>query len=79
MLLDRSRRRPVRHFEWRVRLFGVGAILAVVGMYADEAWLIYLAIVVLAVGILLRFAPGRGDRGWPNGHRSGEEDAKPGH
>lgn len=78
MLLDRSRRRPVSHFKWRVRLFGAGAILAVVGIYADASWLINLAIAVLAVGILLRFAPGRGGRGPSNVDGASDEDAEPG-
>lgn len=56
---DRSRNRPVEHLEWRVRLLGAGAILAVVGMYFDEAWLIWVAIGILVVGLLMRFVPGR--------------------
>jgi len=53
----RRARGPVRHLEWRIRLFGVGAILAVVGMAAAQPWLINVAIVVLVIGVLLRFAP----------------------
>ena len=79
MLLDRSRRRPVSHFKWRVRLFGAGAILAVVGIYTDVSWLINLAIAVLAVGILLRFAPGPGGRGPSNRDGASDEDAELGH
>ena len=78
MLLDRSRRRPVSHFKWRVRLFGAGAILAVVGIYTDVSWLINLAIAALAVGILLRFAPGLGGRGPSNMDAASDEDAEPG-
>ena len=79
MLIDRSRRRPVSHFKWRVRLFGVGAILAVVGIYTDVSWLINLAIAVLAVGILLRFTPGRGGRGLSTVDGASDEDAGSGH
>ena len=50
----------VRHLEWRVRLFGAGAILALVGMAADAEWLVNVAIGVLVVGFLLRFVPERG-------------------
>ena len=78
MLLDRSRHRPVRHFRWRVRLLGLGAVLAVVGMYVDAAWIINLAIIVLAAGILLRFVPARDDRDGITGHGSSEEDGEPG-
>lgn len=53
----------VRHLEWRVRLFGAGAILAVVGMAADAEWLVNVAIVVLVVGFSLRFVPERGGEG----------------
>jgi uncharacterized membrane protein len=59
-------RGPVRHLEWRIRLFGVGAILAVVGMAAEQPWLINLAIVVLVIGVLLRFLPEQ--------RRAGDED-----
>jgi hypothetical protein len=50
-------RGPVRHLVWRIRLFGVGAILAVVGIAAEQAWLIDVAIVVLVIGVVLRFVP----------------------
>jgi len=63
MLIDRSRDRPIRYFEWRVRLFGVGAILALAGMYAEQGWMINLAIVILFAGMLLRFLPDRGGGG----------------
>ena len=57
VFIDRSPERPVRFLEWRVRLFGAGAILAVAGMAAEMGWLIWIAIVVLLVGFLLRFVP----------------------
>jgi hypothetical protein len=58
MLIDRRRERPVRHLEWRVRLFGAGAIMAIVGIATEQNWLINVAIAVLAAGVLLRFLPG---------------------
>ena len=59
MFIDRSRDRPVRHLEWRVRIFGAGAILALVGMWAQWRWLITVALAVLLLGFLLRFLPPR--------------------
>ncbi len=61
MLTDRSRDRSGRHLEWRVRLFGAGAVLAVVGMFTEQGWLIDLAIVVLLAGFALRFVIGEPD------------------
>lgn len=55
MRVDRSRDRPVRHLEWRVRLLGVGAVLAVAGMVLDNAWMVNAAIGVLLVTFALRF------------------------
>jgi hypothetical protein len=60
MKVDRSRERPVRHLEWRVRLLGVGAILALAGIYFDSSWMVNGAIVILLIGFALRFAPDRG-------------------
>ena len=57
MLIDRRKDRPVRHLEWRIRLFGVGAIMAVVGIATEQSWLINVAIAVLAAGVLIRFLP----------------------
>jgi hypothetical protein len=58
MLIDRRRDRSVRRLELRVTLFGVGAILALVGMATEQPWLINVAIAVLAVGVFVRFLPG---------------------
>lgn len=58
--LKRASDREVRHLEWRIRIFGSGAILAVLGMYFDMSWMIWLAIVVLVLGLGLRFLPGSG-------------------
>lgn len=58
--------RPVRRLEWRMWLFGTGAVVALIGMASGQAWIIYLAIVLLAVGLVSRFIPhggGHGGRG----------------
>lgn len=43
------------HLEWRIRLFGAGAIIGMVGIFADVRWMIWIAIAVLVAGFLLRF------------------------
>jgi len=53
--LTRSRKRSLKHLEWRVHLFGVGALLALVGISLQLSWLIYTAIAVLVAGVALRF------------------------
>lgn len=75
--LDRSRTAG-RYLEWKVRIFTVGAVLAMVGMYLEEPWMTGLAIVVLLGGFVLRFLPGMdvddgfdGDEGETNGHHAG--------
>jgi hypothetical protein len=57
------RSRSAGHLEWRIRLFGVGAIVGLAGMYARIRWMIWIALAVLAVGFLLRFLPARGTDG----------------
>ena len=44
--------------EWKIRLFSVAAVLSLVGIYFDERWVIGLAIIVLSLGMVLRFVPG---------------------
>lgn len=52
--LDRDRRAGP-WLEWKVRLFTVGAVLALAGIYLEESWMVYAAIAVLAAGVGLRF------------------------
>lgn len=61
MKLRRDTRGPGPFLEWRVRLLGAGAILALAGIWSDVGWLVNVAIVFLFVGFLLRFAGGRSD------------------
>lgn len=65
---------PAGHLEWRVRLFGVGAILAILGMYFDARWMIWIAIAVLVTGFLLRFAGRNGEEDEGNGEEPPEQD-----
>jgi hypothetical protein len=57
--MDR-RRRADRYpwFEWKARLFAIGAALGVGGMILESDWVIAGAVLVLFSGFLLRFAPG---------------------
>jgi hypothetical protein len=41
----------------KVRVFAIGAALALGGMILDQGWMIWAAIGVLLVGIVLRFLP----------------------
>lgn len=61
MFFDRSRRAG-RYLEWKVRLFTLGAVLAVVGMATGQMWMTWAAIGVLVTGMLLRFLPGGRER-----------------
>lgn len=56
--LNRDKRGSSAHLPWRVRLFWIGAVVAMVGIYLERSWLVWAAIVVLLVGIYLRFVPG---------------------
>lgn len=55
--LNRQDRGVSAHLHWRVRLFWVGAGLALAGIYLEESWLVWVAIVILLTGIVLRFVP----------------------
>lgn len=57
LFVDRSRRAG-RYLEWKVRLFSVAAVLVVVGMYLEEAWMTAAAILLLFAALSLRFLPG---------------------
>ena len=48
--------------EWRVGLFSVAAVLALVGMYFEQRWMTGTAIVVLLAGMLVRWVPPRHPR-----------------
>lgn len=57
--MDRSRR--AEHYPWlvwKVRLFVIGASLSVGGMVLERDWIIWIGIVVLLAGFLIRFLPG---------------------
>jgi hypothetical protein len=41
----------------RMALFAVGAIVGLAGIASGTPWILYLAVGILAVGVLLRFGP----------------------
>ncbi|MEJ2538746.1 MAG: hypothetical protein P8188_01975 [Gemmatimonadota bacterium] len=79
MRIRRNDSGPGPHLEWRVRLLGGGAILALAGIWADLPWLINGAIAMLLIGFALRFIGGDGDEApdadedgpWDGGHHRG--------
>ena len=64
MFFDRGRRAG-RYLEWKVRLFSVAAVLALMGMYLDSSWMTVTATVILLAGLLLRFLPNDGEEAGP--------------
>jgi hypothetical protein len=64
IFMDRERRASrYPWLEWKVRLFAIGAALALGGMILLVDWLVTVGIGVLTVGFVIRFLPGgRGER-----------------
>jgi hypothetical protein len=60
IFLDRRPRGDDPHLEWKVRLFLVGAVVALLGMARGSAWLVSVGIVILLAGASLRFFRRRG-------------------
>ena len=58
-MFSHRQRGPIskRLLEWRVRIFGVGAVLGLAGIFLDESWLVTAALVVLFGGVALKFIP----------------------
>ncbi|MSR19648.1 MAG: hypothetical protein EXR91_01520 [Gemmatimonadetes bacterium] len=56
LLLDRQRC-PSRYLAWKIRIFSVAAVVALVGMYLNNPWITGAALVLLFVGMMLRFLP----------------------
>lgn len=45
---------------WKVRVFVIGAALALVGMGTSLSWVVWTGVGVLAVGLALRLLPDEG-------------------
>ncbi len=56
LLLDR-RPRSTRYLVWKIRIFAVAAVVAVVGMYLSNPYVTGAALVLLFIGMLLRLLP----------------------
>jgi hypothetical protein len=62
LFLNRSKRSDP-HLEWKVRLFVVAAVLGVSGIYFDERWMGWVAILLLLSAMLLRFVGSSAEEG----------------
>jgi hypothetical protein len=60
IFLDRSSRGPDPWLDWKVRVFFLGAALALVGMAMGNRVVTGVAMGVLLVGVILRFVGGGG-------------------
>ena len=63
---DTGRREPSesdRLVAWKVRLFALGAALALGGMALSLRWPIWVALALLGTGLALRFVGKRGVQG----------------
>jgi hypothetical protein len=59
VFMERNRRADdYPWLQWKVRLFAIGAGLALGGVILEWGWLIPAAIIVLVAGFALRFLPG---------------------
>ena len=63
MGLFRPSRRPVegeiQTVGHRMTIFAIAAVVAVAGMASGTSWIIYIAVGILAVGVILRVAQKR--------------------
>lgn len=50
---------PDPHLDAKIGLFFLAAAMALTGMFLGSPWVIYGAILVLLLGLLLRFLPSR--------------------
>ncbi|MGQ0561074.1 MAG: hypothetical protein ACT443_04275 [Gemmatimonadota bacterium] len=58
---SRERRGDDRFCEAKATLFVLGASAGIVGMVTERTWLVYVAIVLVAAGVLLRLVARRGE------------------
>lgn len=63
MGIFRPSRRPaegeIHTVNHRMTIFAIGAVVAVAGMASGTSWIIYIAVGILAVGVILRVAQRR--------------------
>jgi hypothetical protein len=51
----RDQRGPDRWLTHKMVLFAIGAVVAFAGMVTERSWLVNIGIVVLVIGVALRF------------------------
>ena len=75
MAASPHRQKPwtVRFLKWRIRFFGIGAVLGLAGIFLDASWLVTVALVVLLSGVGLRHMLGAGS---PDEEDEPEDDAQ---
>lgn len=56
MFIRRTRQEGDPYLPWKLRSFAFGAALGLAGIFFDSGWLIGIALGVLGVGFVLRFA-----------------------
>ena len=67
LLLNRNSR-STRYLAWKIRIFAVAAVIAVVGMALENPYVTGVALVLLIIGMLLRLLPEpKGPQGPPAG------------
>lgn len=66
--------RAGRWFEWKIRIFLAGAAVAMVGIFLDDRRVILAALVVLAVGVVLRALPDGGAPASPDDDPDADEE-----
>ena len=69
LFIDRKPRSR-RFLVWKTRIFAVAAVIALVGMYLNNPYVTGAALVLLLVGVALRFVPER--RSSPSDPGTGE-------
>jgi hypothetical protein len=62
MISRRRREGPDPYVDWKMRLFVVGAVLLLAGIFLEQRPLVGAAVVVLAAGLVLRLLEARRGR-----------------
>jgi hypothetical protein len=66
MFHRRRRSGPDPFLQWKVRLFFLGAVVALVGLARDSSLLVGLAVLILLIGVAVRLLPrGKEEEGSP--------------
>jgi hypothetical protein len=62
-MISRGRRQgPDAYIDWKMRIFAVGAVLLVAGIFLNQRPLVGAAVLVLAAGLVLRLIEARRER-----------------